>query len=72
MLLHEFVLASPSTALPSGPGKKANTIICLQYLKKWKGGSCAGKEWAAKKDDDGKGMVKVRCRKLAAEISSVQ
>lgn len=40
VLLHECVLASPSPSSLPGPGKKANTIIHLQYLKQWEGGVC--------------------------------
>ncbi len=40
VLFHECVLASPSPSSLPGRGKKANTIIHLQYLKQWEGGEC--------------------------------
>lgn len=38
VLLHECALASPSPGFLPGPGKEANTIIHLQYLKEREGG----------------------------------
>lgn len=40
VLLHECALASPSQSFLPGHGKKANTIIHLQYLKQGEGGVC--------------------------------
>lgn len=40
VLLHACVLTYPSPSSLPGLGKKANTIIHLQYLKQWEGGVC--------------------------------
>lgn len=68
------VLASPSPSFLHGLGKKANTIIHLQYLKQWEGGVqnsrvCVFARGSGGRRDDSLRMVKVRGRHSAAEMS---
>lgn len=76
VLLHECALTSPSPSSLPGPGKKANTIIHLQYLKQWEGGVCRRGEAmyslvAEKEEMTASGWSRSGEETPAAEMSSI-